>query len=32
LKLHCVGNANNLIIPFSMRFRRLICDTKEFIG
>ena len=30
--LYGVANANNLIIPFSMRFRRVICDNKESIG
>ena len=30
--LYGVANANNLIIPFSMRFRRAICDNKESVG
>jgi hypothetical protein len=30
--LYGVANANNLIIRFSIRFRRVICDPKEFIG
>src|SRR5262245_16629546 len=27
--LYGVANANNLIIPFSMRFRRVICDAND---
>jgi hypothetical protein len=30
--LYGVAIANNLINLFSMRFRRVICDNKEFIG